>query len=956
MRICTFAALAAVGLSAPIFSQDRLPVEILPVEGAITFEEANRRAALPRWLSLKWGDFDTTGAMPAMPAALRAQPGDGDDYYVVQLTGPVTDAQQDALRKNGIDVLDYVPNNAFVVRGTTAEVAASKTAGDILWSSPLHPAWRIDPMLLRGELQGRVTVLGFDGVPAATVVRQLEAVGAVIAEQNPVGERWLIVAQVAQQDLAAVANCHDVQWVEAESVVAPRNNEVVWTVQSGVSGQTPIWNQGLHGEGQIIGHMDGAINATSCYFDDPSNPVGPNHRKIVYRSGSTAGNTHGTHTAGTAAGDSQPINGSTNNRGVAYMSRIAHSADYSASVFYARATTHYNNGARLHTNSWGNDGTTDYNSHCNAIDLFQWNFEENLIFFAESNQSTLRNPENAKNLVAVGNGQNGTSANSKCGGGVGPTADGRQKPDLFTPGCSIISASTSACGTTSLTGTSMACPGATGAAALVRQYFMEGYYPTGLATPGNALTPSNALTKAVMINTCRDMTGVTGYPNSTEGWGRVVLDDSLFFNGDSDKLVVVDQLRAGGMSTGQMRSFPIDVLSSSRPLEITLCFTDYAGTVNASNPVVNNLDLVAVAPNGTIYRGNVFSGGWSATGGVADLKNNLERVAIASPQVGTWTLELTAQSVPVGPSGFAIAATGDLDPGGGFATFRTFGQGCPGSVSQPVPCPELNAAGGVLSLDVRDNEYCYLVANTGSMTVNGFDVWTASTGGTQVVNAHIYPAAGGVPSATAIATTTITIGAAQAFYTATFSSPVNVTGDFYIGYETQAQNVYISTLNNGSGGVGFYRDLVAGPVAWTQSQLVSAPSWRVDCVPQSNILTPAMSATGLPQLGTSYSPAVSDALPATFGVLVSGLSDQLSGGQPLPIALPGAPGCELLVAADVLATALTDANGAASSPLTIPNQQSLLGLDIFHQWAIWDPTVNSLSIVMSNGGVAKIGS
>lgn len=451
MRFIPSAILAAVGLYAPAFAQ-----ELLPVAGAITFEEANRRAALPRWLSWKFGDFDTTGAMPAIPAGLQSRPGEGDDYFVVQMTGPITEAQKQALRQRGLDVLDYVPNHAFIVRGTSTQVAASLAGNDIVWSSPMHPAWRIDPLLLQQPLRGRLAILGFDGVPAATIVAQLQAAGATIAEQNLIDTRWLIVATAAQKDLLAVANCHDVQWVEAESVVTERNGQMVWTVQSGSSNSTPIWNQGLHGEGQIIGHMDGAISTSSCYFNDPSNSIGPNHRKIVYQSGSTSSNTHGTHTAGTSAGDAQPINGSTANRGIAYKARLAHSSNYSASVWYSRSTTHRNNGARLHTNSWGNDSTTSYNSHCNAIDLFQWNFEDNLVFFAETNLSTLRNPENAKNLVAVGNGQNGNSANSKCGGGVGPTADGRQKPDLFTPGCSIISASTSSCGTTSLTGTSMA--------------------------------------------------------------------------------------------------------------------------------------------------------------------------------------------------------------------------------------------------------------------------------------------------------------------------------------------------------------------------------------------------------------------------------------------------------------------------------------------------------------------
>ena len=81
----------------------------------------------------------------------------------------------------------------------------------------------------------------------------------------------------------------------------------------------------------------------------------------------------------------------------------------------------------------------------------------------------------------------------------------------------------------------------------------------------------------------------------------------------------------------------------------------------------------------------------------------------------------------------------------------------------------------------------------------------------------------------------------------------------------------------------------------------------------------------------------------------------MSGGLPLPIALPGAPNCELLVSADVLELAVTDASGAASAPIAVPSNQTLLGLEIFHQWAIYDPSVNNLAIVMSNGGVAKIG-
>ena len=944
MRLTTPAILAALGLCALSHAQERLPEP-----GALSFEEANRLAAEPRWLSLKHGDFDTSRGTPAIAADLRSASPQGERYHVVQLQGPVREAQKERLRARGLDVLDYVPNNAFLVRGAAAQVAAAAAADEILWSSPLHPAWRIDPMLLQQPLTGRVTVLGFDGVPAEQLVAQLEAAGAVVVEQNPVDTRWLIVVTVAPEQLKGLARCDDVQWVEAESVVAPRNSQMVWTVQSGVAGQTPIWNQGLHGEGQIIGHMDGGLGS-SCYFNDPAgNPVGPNHRKLVYRSGSTNPNTHGMHTAGTACGDAQPVNGSTANRGIAYMSKLAHSADYSASVFYSRATTHRNNGARLHTNSWGNDGTTAYNTHCNAIDLFQWNFEDNLIFFAETNLSTLRNPENAKNLVAVGNGDNGSAANSKCGGGVGPTADGRQKPDLFTPGCSIVSSSTSGCGTTSLTGTSMACPGAAGAAALVRQYFTEGYYPSGAATPSNALVPTNALMKAVLLNSCRDMTGVSGYPNNTEGWGRLVLDDSLFFSGDSDKLWVFDQRRSGGVSTSDVRTFLLPVLSSSRPLEVTLCFTDYAGTVNSSNPVVNDLNLVVTAPNGTVYRGNVFSGGWSSTGGVADLKNNVERVAIQSPQPGMWTFEVTAASVPTGPSGFAICASGDVDAGAGFASFAAFGVGCPSSEPIPAPpCAEWNPGGGTLTNVTTAEEWVFRVSNAVAQQLESFELYCASVSGAPVtVPARLY--AGSTPGAAPIATTTMTIGGAPGFYTATFAAPVSVGGAYYIGVDTSALDVYLAEVTAGTFNVAYRRASSAAP--WVVQ--VTRPSFRVVCVPDYKV--PALDNAGLPQLGGSFSVTLAEAPAVTFALLAQGLSDQTYAGGALPVTLPTTQGCDLLVAPDVTEVFMTSAAGAASRVVTVPSTASLTGLDVFYQWIVRDAAANSLGVVTSNGGRARLG-
>lgn len=677
--VVTSLPLVAQGVDVPPAAPELRPGTFL------TFEQANARTAQPRWLSLKFAEFDTSGPAPAIPADLTAPPLAAGEhgYFVVQLRGPVTDQAKAALIDLGLELLDYVPNHAFLARATTAEVAAAVAAGAAIWSSPLHPAYRIEPELLRPHAHARLTVLGFPGIAAAVLKRQLEQVGAIVDEEEDAVDRRLAVVRPGAGGAAALARCADVQWVEPESLVTPRNDTMTWTVQSGSTNSRPIWGQGLHGEGQVIGHMDGAIASSSCFFHDASNPVGPLHRKLVYYSGTGSSNSHGTHTAGTAAGDSAPINGSTAQRGIAYAAKIAHSNNYSATSWNTRATTHTANGARIHTNSWGNDSSTVYNTHCNAIDGFSWTNEDNLVFFAETNLSTLRNPENAKNLVAVGNAENGLLANDKCGGGVGPTADGRRKPDLFAPGCDIVSANTSSCGTATLSGTSMACPSAAGCAALIRQYFQSGFYPSGGAVPTDAFDPTGALVKAVLINTCQDMTGEAGYPSNVEGWGRIVLDETLHFTGNLGRMWAVDVRRANGLATGAVRTYALDVTTMQRPLEVTLAFTDFAGTVNSSNPVVNDLDLVVIDPNGLPYRGNVFSSNWSVTGGSADTINNVERVAIPLPLVGTWTIEVRGTAVPMGPSGFGLCASGMLDGCFTLASVATFGTGKPGQYGLP---------------------------------------------------------------------------------------------------------------------------------------------------------------------------------------------------------------------------------------------------------------------------------
>jgi hypothetical protein len=81
-----------------------------------------------------------------------------------------------------------------------------------------------------------------------------------------------------------------------------------------------------------------------------------------------------------------------------------------------------------------------------------------------------------------------------------------------------------------------------------------------------------------------------------------------------------------------------------------------------ANPaLVNNLDLTVVTPGGETYKGNVYSGGQSTTGGSADFRNVEECVRCTSPAVGDWTIRVRGINVPQGGrQPFALVTTGSF--------------------------------------------------------------------------------------------------------------------------------------------------------------------------------------------------------------------------------------------------------------------------------------------------------
>gem|GEM_PF-920054 len=652
-------------------------------------------------------------------------------YYIVQYHDRLGFEMQRDLRRRGAEIVHYVPHNALLV-GMTASVAAEVQAqADVRWVGEMQPAYKLSLSLavnlpnLAGDGDEHLLAVEFFSVDDMN--RSLDGIAAEFAGDahftyiqggSPTTVVLTVSAARAAECVRTLANLNEVKFIDTRPRDEALNNDSIWVCQSGdtVNKTTPVFDHNLLGQGQVIAVADSGLDKDHCAFIHemggavidsqtvmPPNPMSVNQtqRKLIAYNimeflGATDGDDamsdwHGTHVSGSATGDDYHTPaasgdpGHDSGDGMAPLAKLIIQDGSHAGTrymlfpypFYDLWAQMQASGAHIGNASWGTDDN-DYDLGSAKTDQYIYQNEDFLLCVAAGNSGpapgSLNYLATAKNVLAVGATTNGAvGANGIVYySSKGPARDGRLKPDLSAPGDNIISAwgavQQNNCGLIRYGGTSMSSPTVAGLAALTRQYFTEGWYPSGAKTPADAFVPSAALLKAVLVNSCVNLTGGnTGQsgredaPAMGQGWGRVTLDEALYFadKADARKLLVWDVANAQGVNTGGVMEFPVTV-TAGEPLKATLAWSDPPGGTGAGLALVNDLDLEIVAPDNTVYRGNQWNNltlddqrESEPDPAGRDALNNLEGVLLRNPAAGNYLVRVIGYNVP----GFALNFT-----------------------------------------------------------------------------------------------------------------------------------------------------------------------------------------------------------------------------------------------------------------------------------------------------------
>jgi serine protease AprX len=657
------------------------------------------------------------------------------DYILIQTRAPLTTEQKADLATLGVVVHEYVSENTYLCGYKATDLAAIRARPYVSWADVYLRGFKVAPNLRPATAEAAARILpeaatashsntprtvdvvfhedvdtGSDAVKTAVA-----AAARVDKDVLPMGRKKvrLTVQEKYLDDLAAIDAVRVIQEVPK---VKLRNNVARGILNANVV----VGGTTYQGDGQVVAVADTGFDKGSTTSPHPAFTGRVTKLYALGRPTKTDDpDGHGTHVCGSVLGNGTSasmggtIQGTAPRARLVVQSLIDSSGDLGgipADLTDLFEAPYRNDGARVHTNSWGAvTPSLPYDQSSREIDDFVWNQPDLVICFAAGNDGIDRNGDGridpaqigsesaAKNCITVGASESLRPEIPRSYGSLrptsfpkppihddpmanhpegmaafssrGPTQEGRIKPDVVAPGTSILSthsrnapAPSGTFGTSSDpsyffdSGTSMATPLVAGCAAVLRETLVRNGMPT----------PPASLIKALLINGATELVGqyspseAGASPNGSSGFGRVDLLGSVILPGPGANggFGAGGPLKQGDEDTITVRIPPGSAGShgvtagggGAGPSALGATFKiTLAWSDPAGETLQNDLDLVVVAADGTERHGNM------GTAPGFDRANNVEQVVWVNMPAGDAKIHIRAFHITRFPQPYAYA-------------------------------------------------------------------------------------------------------------------------------------------------------------------------------------------------------------------------------------------------------------------------------------------------------------
>ncbi len=569
---------------------------------------------------LSYAVFDPLQGEPDIPAGLRTQE---QGIYLVQLQGPTTQASYDSLAALGI-IHGYLPDHTYIVSSDHEEEI--RELSQVRWVGNYHPAYRLHP-----DFQGPNSG-GLNSVKAdvqlfwefrcdAASRERMEALGADIIDEGLVNSVVTVFAEM--EIVQQIAHLPQVEWIAP--VGEPQvlmDNIRIYTGAEDLHGLEIPFN----GENVVGEVKDNGIDQDHLEFEG----------QLIGIDGNPPEESHGTSTFGIvfARGVVERAKGMSPGSGGVFC-------DWTVGRYQSINNLVANWDGVYQSNSWysgATDGT--YSQFSMENDRAILDFDVSMLYATGNGgaSSSCSQDSVAKNIIAVGGIRHADNADWEDDrhtggqGNRGPAADGRVKPDLCGPYESIYTTRPGSY-TSSFGGTSGATPVNAGGVSLLYQMYEANHFGNN---PMNT-RPHASTVKALAIANAHQYE-LDKVERFAQGWGH--LDVGAAYTTGKSHFIVDEGMN---LQFGESQSFGIQA-DTDRPFKISLVWTDVPGAGSASKALVNDLDLIATSPSGTVYHGNfgLDTSLWTLPDGVKDDLNNVENVFIENPEEGEWQIEVAA--------------------------------------------------------------------------------------------------------------------------------------------------------------------------------------------------------------------------------------------------------------------------------------------------------------------------